>query len=177
MVVVTVGGPPGSGTSTLSRLLEEALGLRYVYAGQLFRDKARSMGLTLAEFGELCEKDQGYDRELDDMMMDIARKGDVILEGRMTGPLCHLHAVESFKVYVDANPFVRAERVLERDGGTLEEVVSMMREREESEIQRYREYYDIDPRERKYYDMVIDSSELSPPEELKMVLGGLQRAK
>ena len=49
MVVVTVGGPPGSGTSTLCRLLEEALDLKYIYAGQLFRDKAASMGLTLAD--------------------------------------------------------------------------------------------------------------------------------
>jgi cytidylate kinase len=53
-MIVTVGGLPGTGTSTLCRLLERELGLPYVYAGQIFRQEAAARGLSLAELNELA---------------------------------------------------------------------------------------------------------------------------
>lgn len=165
-----MGGPPGSGTSTICRLLEKELEIQYIYAGQIFRDKARSLGLTLSEFGALCEKDPNYDKQLDTEMMELARKGDVLIEGRMSGPLCAMNSIPSFRIYMDADVKVRAGRVLERDGGDLEKVVQQMNEREKSEAQRYVDYYNIDPREAKWYDLIIDSTDLTPDEELKIIL-------
>lgn len=174
---ITVGGPPGAGTSTLCRLLKEELGVKYVYAGQIFRDKAKKLNMSLAQFSDLCEGDPSYDRRLDNDMMDIARKGNVIVEGRMIGPLCHKFNISSFKIYIHSDPRTRAERVMERDGGDLEEVVRMMEDREESEAQRYLEYYDIDPREIHWYDLVLDSTMISPQEELNIILRELEKAR
>ena len=97
-------------------------------------------------------------------MIQIAMDGDVILEGRMTGPMCKMEEVASFRVYIDADREVRARRVMERDGGELEEVMESMREREECEVLRYKNIYAVDPRDSVWYDMMIDSSNLTPGE-------------
>ena len=175
MRAVTVGGPPGSGTSTVCRLLSERTGLEYIYAGQIFRDKARELGLSLADFGALCEREPRYDIELDEEMMGKASKGNVIVEGRMIGPLCMKRDIPSLRIYIDADPSVRAGRVMERDGGDLGEVIGQMEEREKSEISRYLGYYGIDPSDHRWYDLVIDSTYASPEQELDMILEALER--
>jgi predicted cytidylate kinase len=172
---ITVGGPPGAGTSTLCKLLKDELDIDYVYAGQIFRSMAEEMNLSLAQFNDLCEKDPSYDQLLDNDMMDIARKGNVIVEGRMIGPLCKKFEIPSLKIYIHADPKIRAERILERDGGDLYEAIRGMKDREESEAQRYLEYYGIDPRERTWYDIVIDSTNISPHEELDIILKEMQK--
>jgi predicted cytidylate kinase len=172
---ITVGGPPGAGTSTLCKLLKEELDIDYVYAGQIFRDKAREMNLSLAQFSDLCKQDPSYDHQLDNYMIDIARKGNVLVEGRMIGPLCKKFNIPSFRVYIHADPKIRAERIMERDGGDLNEVFERMEDREESEARRYLDFYGIDPRERSWYDIVIDSTNISPPEELFIIIRKLQK--
>lgn len=173
-ILLTVGGPPGSGTSTVCRMLEVELGLEYIYAGQVFRDKANEMGLSLSEFSRLCEEEPEYDKGLDKEMVSRARKGRAILEGRMIGPLCKKENIPSFKIYIFADKEVRANRVGERDGGEIQEVLRTMEDREESEAQRYLQYYDIDPREQHWYDLVIDSSFITPEEEIEIILKAMR---
>lgn len=171
MAIVTVGGPPGSGTSTVCKLLAEKTGYEYIYAGQLFRNSAKERNLTLSEFSELCEEDPSVDRELDSRMVYLAREGkNRILEGRMTGPLCRKEDIDSLKVYIDADPRTRAERVMERDGGEIEEVMTLMNDREASEARRYVDYYGLDPRDHSHYDLIIDSSSIIPDEEVDIIL-------
>jgi predicted cytidylate kinase len=140
MGIITVSGPPGSGTSTACTLLEEKTGFLYIYAGNIFREMAKERGMDLLQFGKLCETDSSVDRELDTRMMEIAKSGDnLILEGRMTGALCKKEDISSFKIYIDADPRTRALRIMERDGGNIEEVIKQMKLREDSEIKRYEE--------------------------------------
>ena len=79
MPAITISGPPGAGTTTVAKLLKERTGLPYVYAGELFRNKAKKMGMSLAEFGRYVEKHPEVDVELDKEMMKVLKKGDVIL--------------------------------------------------------------------------------------------------
>jgi predicted cytidylate kinase len=174
MVVLTVGGPPGSGTSTLCRLLQERTGLRYIYAGQIFREMAKERGMSLLEFSALCQRDPSIDLDLDRTMLIEAKKGDAILEGRMIGPFCAREKLYSFKIYLDADPAERAMRVRERDGGTIDEVTRAMREREEIEKDRYARYYNMDPTDRGWYDLLIDSTHFTPEEVLGLVLDKAQ---
>jgi predicted cytidylate kinase len=175
MDVITVGGPPGSGTSTVCEMLKEELKIEYIYAGQIFRDRAKELKMSLGEFSDLCERDPSFDRELDDRMIEMARKGDALIEGRMIGPLCKKNDIPSFRIYMDADAEIRADRVMERDGGTLGSVLEKMKDREESEAQRYMEYYSIDPRELDWYHLVIDTSHISPKEELKIILRAIDQ--
>ena len=177
MVLISVGGLPGSGTSTVCEILEERTGLEYIYAGRIFREMAEEKGMTLEEFSTFCEKDDTVDRELDKRMMEKAKRGDAILEGRMVGPLLKEEGIDGLKVYMHAPLDVRARRVMERDGGPLKETMEKMSLREKSERMRYNRYYGMDPTDKSHYDLVIDSSQISPDEEADLIISNLKGVK
>ena len=58
MVLVTVSGHPGSGTSTLVKGLAETFGWDTLNGGDVFRGEARRRDLSLHEFEVLCKDDE-----------------------------------------------------------------------------------------------------------------------
>ncbi|HLF16766.1 MAG TPA: cytidylate kinase family protein [Candidatus Thermoplasmatota archaeon] len=162
MTTVTVGGLPGTGTTTLSRLLAERLGLPHHYAGALFREEAKRRGLTLPEFGTLCQKDPSIDEALDDRQIFLLRRGNLVLEGRLSGWLAQRHRIPALKVWVVCDEATRLRRIVDRDGGTLEQQADATWEREQSEADRYRRYYGVDLKDVSLYDVVLDSTSMMP---------------
>lgn len=173
-MIVTVGGLPGTGTSTLCGILEKELGLPYVYAGQIFRQEAASRGLSLAELNELAQTDKSVDLALDKRQIELLRRGNLILEGRMAGWLSHRYEIVAIRVWVVCDEDERIRRLVERDGGDLEEQRRATAERVAQEQDRYRRYYDADVNDRSIYDLVLDSTGLSPPELAAEVLGAVR---
>lgn len=174
-LIITVGGPPGAGTTTFSKMLADLLGLRYVYAGQIFREEAKRRGLTLEEFSRMAEKNEDIDKELDSLMLEEIRKGRIVAEGRLTGPLAKREGIECFSIWMDAHPRIRAGRIKEREGGNLKEILRRMKEREESERERYRKIYGIDIYDLSLYDLIIETSFITPDEEVRIALDELKK--
>lgn len=175
-LTVTVGGLAGTGTSTLCRLLAARLDLPYTYAGSLFRQEAARRGLSLAEFGQLCQDDPSVDRSLDDRQLELLRAGGVLLEGRMAGWLAEHHRVDAFTVWVVCDEDVRMGRITERDGGDVEEQRARTRTREASEFARFADYHGADLTELSIYDLVLDSTDLAPTELADGVLEAMRTA-
>lgn len=170
MPTITISGPPGSGTTTVAKLLMEKTSLKYVYAGQIFRDKAKEMGMDLLAFGDYVEKHPEIDRELDEKMKQIISDGNVIAEGRVCGWLSAKHKLDAFKVFLDAPEEIRASRVADREKDETEEVLKDNREREESERLRYKDIYGFDILDTSFYDLVIDTSDILPEPIAEMIL-------
>ena len=145
---VTVGGLPGTGTTTLCRLLQPRLGLDYTYAGQIFRDEAARRGLDLAAFG--------------DRQRDLLRHGGVLLEGRLSGWIAHQDGIPALKVWLECEDDERVRRIVDRDGGDATLQRDHIRRREASEAARYRSYYGIDLEDLAPYDLVLDSTRTAP---------------
>ncbi|MES2155870.1 MAG: cytidylate kinase family protein [bacterium] len=164
MTTVTVGGLPGTGTSTLCKLLSERLQMPYHYAGAIFREEARRRGLSLADFGALCQKDPAIDEALDDRQLFLLKRGNLIMEGRLSGWLAHRHRLNALKVWVSCEEKERMRRLVQRDGGDLESQRELTWAREQSEADRYRRYYGVDLKDMAYYDLVLDSTGLKPEE-------------
>ncbi|MFO1532574.1 MAG: (d)CMP kinase [Thermoplasmatota archaeon] len=164
MTTITVGGLPGTGTSTLCRLLKDRLGLPYHYAGALFREEAKRRGMSLAEFGALSQKDPSIDEALDDRQLFLLKRGNLVLEGRLSGWLAQRHKVTALKVWIVCDEPVRIRRLVDRDGGTIEAQADATWEREQSEADRYRRYYGVDLTNLSFYDLVLDSTHKLPEE-------------
>ena len=160
------------------RLLVERLGLERVDGGTLFRAMAADRGLTLAEFGLLCEQDDTIDRDLDDLLAARLVEGDVILESRLAGWLAHRSSEvdDALTVWVACDETERARRCAQRDGGTVASNLAANRERERTERDRYRSYYGIDIAEMSPYLLVLDSTELGPRELADRVVAALADA-
>ncbi|MCI4317494.1 MAG: cytidylate kinase family protein [Thermoplasmata archaeon] len=159
-LLVTVTGPAGSGKSTAGRSAAQKLGLDFFSAGELFRAEAKRKGMDLAEFSLYAEQHDEVDRSLDEAMLELARRGH-LLEGRITGALCHRRKIPVLYVVVTAREEVRLKRLAHRDGQSLDEARRLTHLREQSEEARYRRLYGIDL-DREPADLTVDSSDLSP---------------
>lgn len=173
---VTIGGLPGSGTTTTAQRLHERLDIPYIYAGDLFRVMARERGMTLAEFSAYCEEHPEVDRSLDQRQKVILMVGNVILEGRLAGWIAHRNYIPCFKIWLTCDAGERARRIAEREDASIQQVRQEMRDRERSEKKRYREYYDLDLDDLSIYDVVVDTTDLPPPEVEERVLAALNSA-
>jgi cytidylate kinase len=56
MLHLTVSGHPGSGTSTLVKALMNRFDWNSLNGGDVFREEAKRRGMSLADFGRLCQE-------------------------------------------------------------------------------------------------------------------------
>lgn len=172
---VTLSGPPGSGKTTLARLLSGRRGLPLVSSGELFRQMALEQGLTLAEFGRRAEREPRWDREVDRRMAREGRRlGRGVFEGRLAA---HMVPGADVKLWLQASLEVRVARVARRDGTTVAVARRRLVERERSEVRRYRKYYKIDLGDLSRYHLVLDSGRWGPEELYRIVAGAMPPAR
>ncbi len=175
MITITISGTPGSGKSTVGRLLSEKIGLKYVYSGDLFRKTAKKYNMPLDEFGSYCETHKEVDKELDDYQLEILRDGNVIVEGRIAGWIAYRNNISALKVILDADIETRARRIVNRESGDVEKRKQEMLNREKSEALRYKNYYNIDLKDTSIYDLVIDSADKTPNEIVNLITQKIKR--
>jgi predicted cytidylate kinase len=163
-VLITISGLPGSGKTTVARLVAERLGLEHVYAGDIFRRQAEAEGLSLEEYARRAETDHSIDRRLDDTMRVRAQRGDAVLEGRLAAFMADEAGVPALRVFLDAPEPVRAARIADREGGDAAERLRQIQAREASDARRYREIYGVDYHDPARYDLVLETNGRSPEE-------------
>jgi predicted cytidylate kinase len=161
--LIAVAGGPGTGTTTLCRLLATRLGLTPIHAGHVFRDLAKEHGLSLIAFGRYAQTHPDVDRELDRRMVALARRGNAVLEGRLSLWHANQAGLAALRVLVVAPELVRAQRVAQREGRTdVDAVLRENRTREASEARRYGMLYGFNPNDQTLDDLVLNSAEHSP---------------
>ncbi|HDS45188.1 MAG TPA: cytidylate kinase [Methanomicrobia archaeon] len=153
---ITIGGLPGSGTTTIARLLSKALSIEVISAGELFRELAREKDLQLGQFNELAESTTDFDRWIDEQQgKEACKRKQVIAEGRLSG---YFVPSAELKIWLKAPVEVRAQRVAKRERIPYEAALAALKAREQSEHKRYEAYYGIDLNDLTIYDLVIDTS-------------------
>lgn len=154
-MLITISGLPGSGTTTVSNLLARHYDMEMISAGEVFRTLAKERGVTLAELGELAEKDESIDVQIDKRQQEIAATRDnIILEGRLAGHM----APRALKVWIKAPIDIRVQRIVGREKTSVTQVLEATLVREASEALRYHEIHGIDINDLSIYDLVIDSN-------------------
>jgi len=175
--VITISGEPGSGTTTIGQLLSKELNIKMVYIGEIFRELAGVYNMTLSEFGEYAEDNPDIDHELDTRQVEIAKQGDIILEGRLSGWMMKKNKIEAFKILLTADLDTRVQRIMGREGKDYEQVKAEILKREACEQERYTDFYDADYHDQSYYDLIIDTSELTPDEIVEKIKDAINNYK
>lgn len=169
-MLITISGPPGSGTTTVSRRVAEALALERVPGGEVFRQMAAEAGRSLADFGAYAQEHPEIDLELDRRLEARARDGGCVIESRLAGWLATRAGLTAVRAWVDCDETVRAERVAQREGTTPEQAAEDNAERAALEHARYRAVYDIDLSDQSIYDLVLDSTRTGPGELAELII-------
>lgn len=163
-MIITITGMPCSGKSSIAKMIAEKHGFRRIGVGDMFKDEAKSRGLSAEEFNALCMKDPSYDFFIDNKTAELGKELEgqkIIFDSRLAW-----HFVpKSYKVYVNLqDEKVLVERMLssDREGKekftSAEEVKRSVLNRQRLEDERYKKIYGVDISNPRNYDLVVDSS-------------------
>jgi len=174
-MIITVGGSVGSGKSTLARKLAERYDIPYYSVGSIMRNLAKEKKISLLELSASAEKDSSVDKELDCKQKDIVAKesGGCVMDSRLGA---HILKAD-FKIWLDASPEVKAQRISGRDGISLKEAREHIKRREASERKRYMDFYGIDLTDMSVYDLIIKTDSNTPDETLQQCIAAIDVKK
>ena len=164
-MIITIGGPIGSGKTTIAKALAEKFKLRHISAGKVFREMAKENGMTLAEFSKYAEKHHEIDKDVDKRQVKIAEKGDAVIDGRLSGWMMDA----DLKIWLHAPLKIRAARVANREDISYQTALMETTEREKSEKQRYKDVYGINMEDISIYDIILNTSKWDAEGTIKII--------
>jgi cytidylate kinase len=176
-VVICIGGMAGSGKSTLARKLAEKYKLGYLSGGDALRALAveegyRSLGRGWWEsregmrFLEEREKDNRFDEAVDRKLLQMAHKGNVILDSWTMPWLLE----RAFKIWLEASPEKRAKRIAGRDRISFKDALNALKRKEEQTKAIYKKLYDFNLGEDfAPFNFILDTDNLKSEEVFEIV--------
>ena len=172
---ITINGHLGSGKSTVCSLLTEQYGFRVFNTGSIQRQIANDLNISTLELNKKGITDFSVDYQIDNAIVEYAAKHtgeNIIFDSRLAW-----HFVpESFKVRLTIDSEIAAERIFrnrqskEETYSSVQEALEKLTDRQNTEAQRYQLIYHIDINDENNYDLIIDTSYLSPAEIVKAIM-------
>ena len=166
---VAISGKSGCGNTTVSSLLAESLQVTLI--NYTFRNLAKELGISLAEIIERAKTDTQYDKLVDTKQVDLAKQQSCVLGSRLA---VWMLQEADLKVYLLTDNQIRAQRILNREGGDLEEIKAFTDMRDREDTKRYKDLYGIDNNDYAFCDLIIDTALYNPEEIVGIILAKLE---
>ena len=171
--IITLTGDLGSGKSTVSKILTERLNYNYIYTGKIQREIANRYQMSTLELNQYAETHPEIDEEIDATFKALNDSTDLIVDSR----LAWFFIPDSFKVYLKCDINVAANRISNdrqrksEQYVSQEEAVQNIIARKESENKRYMELYGADCTNLSNYNLMVDTSFITPEEVADAIMG------
>ena len=173
-MIITITGKAGSGKSTLAKSLAKRLKYKYYSIGELQRKFANSKGLTLEELRELESKDHSIDNEFDDYQKKLGETEKKFIMDSRFGAL-FLKDV-AYKIFIDCSDDERYKRIItdttsNRSAELKTKITKAdILKRDNEDRKRSKVLYNFDYFDSSNYDLVIDSTNMTPDEVVEFAL-------
>jgi len=169
---IAISGKSGCGNTTVSRMVADALKLRFI--NFTFRNLASERGLDLVEVINLASTDDSWDREVDNRQVSMAREGGgCVLGSRLA---IWMLPEADLKVYLTASQKNRVLRIQKREKDKdLSEIEEFTALRDKLDHARYLHIYKIDNDNFTFADLVIDTDVLRPEAITELIFSELKK--
>lgn len=168
--IISLAGELSSGKGTVSKILMEELNYGVYRNGDYFRKLAKDKGMSVTEFNEYVKQHPEIDIQIENSAKEYSKDhNNFIIDARLGW-----YAVpESFKIYLKVDINVAAKRAFENQDedkkqterfDTVEEQKADMEKRYKLENERYFTVYGVRKEDLSNYDLVIDTTDLTPNE-------------
>jgi len=184
-ILLVVGGPGGSGSSTISGMLSKHFSIPRIYAGDLFREKAKEEDFESFEdfLQEISEGGNSLDLEIDNLLMEYAKVGNVLIESKIFGALAKIKKIPcTASIWLESNLKTRVGRqLLKEDIKGIQkfwkriQIRGRLKRRYRIDKEKYQRLYKIRyDKPSEYYDIVLDTSKLNEVETFNLILKKLE---
>jgi len=172
--IITITGESGSGVSTATGKLAEALEYRKFSAGGLFRNLAQQYDMSVEKLNEYAKSNRVIDQEIDMLIRRLGKGNEIVLDSRLGFYWIH----DSFKVYLTADRDIAASRIYEdvisgrRKGEqavSIIETTTSIQEQSESTMARYFRDYGIDISNTSLFDLIVATDHKTPDEVVALI--------
>ena len=167
---IAISGKSGCGNTTVSTLLAKKLNIKLI--NFTFRQLAEEKGMTLAQVIESAKTDDSWDITVDTRQVELARKESCVLGSRLA---IWMLKEADVKIYLLASDDLRAKRILNREGGDLDQIKSFTKMRDTEDSRRYMKLYKIDNNDYDFADLKVDTSCNIPEQIVDNILKELQK--
>lgn len=172
-MIISISGDLGSGKSTVGKKLAKKLETDFFSTGDFMGEIALERGVSLLELSEMAEKSDEIDKLLDKHQIQFGKeKETAVLDSRL-GWYFIPHAI---KIFLTVDPFEAAKRIFndnredEKENVDLEATKNNIIRRKESERLRYKKYYNLDYDNPDNFNLIIDTTNLSPEEVVNEII-------
>lgn len=158
--IIAIGGPHGSGKSSVAKKISEELQMDYVSAGEVFRSIAVERNVTLEVLSKTAKTEPEIDRLIDDRTKELAYGAttNTIVDAQLAAHFTPKHT--KLRIYITASLAVRNQRIASREGWSIEKATQETKIREEAERQRFFDLYAINVDDSSVYDVIVNTDRL-----------------
>lgn len=181
-MIISLSGLPGAGKSTVKNLLAQRLHHKTYSMGDMRGKLALSQGITIDALNAL-----GMDTIATDQAVDAFQKhlGETENDFIIDGWLSWYFIPQSFKIFLTVEPQQAAERIFQDRYRTVaredeplyrsvEETKEILEKRVRQNQERYQKWYHLDFLNLAHYDLVLDTTHLTPPEVVSKILAAIK---
>lgn len=166
--IISIAGDLASGKGTVSKIIAEKLEYGIYKNGEYFRKLAKEMNMDVTTFNIYVKDHPEIDRQIENSATEYSNDhNNFIIDARLGW-----YAVpESYKVYLRVDTKIAAERAFNDQNrkntesfNTIEEQEKDLIKRFNLENERYFNLYGVHKEDMSNYDLVVDTTELTPDE-------------
>lgn len=163
--IISLAGDIGSGKGTLGVLLTISTGYEFISTGNILRNIASNLNMSIVELNKYAETHKEVDEEADNRLVEIEKNAnEIIIDSRLAW-----HFIpSSFKVYLSASYETAAKRIYKDEdrkaekAQNIESLLAQIKERRKLEIQRFESLYGVKCDDYNNYDIIIQTDFVSP---------------
>lgn len=181
---ITVSGRIASGATTLAKSLSEKLGWDVLDGGKLFRKINADLGMTITQSNDRPDHfDLEYEERIKKMLKEESHH---IIQSHLAG-FDAQGIAGIFKILVicednDGNDKteIRIDRLVNRDGKSVDEAKIEAVEREQEHLKKFRRLYVGNDQDwvywkKEYYDLVVNTFSHNEEESLEIALAAINK--
>ena len=161
---ITITGHIGSGKSTVCKILKERLNYDLITGGSIFRQIAEDEYISILEVNKIAENNTGIDEKVDSYLKSLNGSKHLIVDSR----LAWFFIKDTLKIYLYVNESEAIKRLADSNRTTEGELVNKEKiyrnilSRQDAETERFKRLYGVDLRDLSNFDLVIDTTKLTP---------------
>ena len=172
--IITITGEIGSGVTTVTHKLADALEYRRFSAGGLFRNLANQYEMSVEQLNEYAKRNRVIDREIDTLIRRLGEGSEIVLDSRLGFYWIH----SSFRVYLTVDLDIAVNRIYEdinqgnrkeESSSSIVQTINSVQKQYESTRERYLRDYGIDISNTNTFDLIVDTNGKTPDDVVSLI--------